>query len=305
VSDLDIIHTTTSTSQVPVVEHALDREIEDEVDEYFEAGARVQPGDLIIDVGANVGAFAARVAERTAGQVTVHCFEPAPATFVELERTRDVHPWLSRARTTLHRVALTRSDLAGDVRPFYYFSRIPTNSTYDLADKHAEYAAYFLGKATVLGAWSAGRIPLVGRLIRALVLGLATLAFHRRNRLFVWVAERATGLEVLTCRTQSLELWAREHGVTHVDWLKIDVEGAEPDVLLGCGALWPSIRRVAVEAHERDGRVEAIERLLVSHGLSEIHRLRPRITEKTGLDNLILVAERPRGASDGTTEAPC
>lgn len=277
--------------------NAIDPAMADEVDEYFQAGARIEPGDVVVDVGANVGAFAMRAAERTGGRVTVHCFEPAPEMFARLEDNRRSHAMLRKATTTLNRVALTSPEHAGRERAFYYFSRIPTNSTYDLADKRAEYEAYFFGKARRLQAWLTLFVPFVGALLGRLARALIERACSRDNRLHVWIADRATGLRVLTCETESLERWAKQRRVERIDLLKIDVEGAELDVLAGCGALWPRIRSVALETHERGGRVAIIERMLTEHGFGPVRRLRPKITEQTGLDNVLLVAHREQEAA--------
>jgi FkbM family methyltransferase len=276
-----------SPSDEPAIDHAL----QDEVDEYFEAGAEVRPGDVVVDVGANVGAFAMRVAERTRGGVTVHCFEPAPVTFAALERNRRTHTWLARAGGTVNNVALTRPESAGQKRPFYYFSAIPTNSTYDLADKYAEYRAFFVGKATVI-ATRVEVVPLAGTWVGKAFVRTAEWIFRPENRFVTWLADRATGMSVLECETDSLESWAAKHDVTRIDLLKVDVEGAELDVLLGCGSLWPAVRSVALEAHDRDGRLDTISELLRGHGFTSIRRFRPKITAETGLDNMILVAKR-------------
>src|SRR5688572_8817359 len=55
-----------------------------EVEEYFLLGAAVSPGDTIIDVGANVGAFALRAAQICKSDLTILCFEPSPGTFEAL-----------------------------------------------------------------------------------------------------------------------------------------------------------------------------------------------------------------------------
>ena len=271
---------------------SIDAALQAEVEEYFDAGARVQRGDVVVDVGANVGAFAARVAERTSGEVTLHCFEPAPDTFAALERNGQVHRWLRRARLRLARVALTSPAHAGRERPFYFFARIPTNSTYHLEDKHAEYVTYFHARAAEV-ARGLARIPALGRVLVRLVDAFVGRVVRADNSWFVGLADRASGLRVLPCRTESLERWARRAGVTRVDLLKVDVEGAELDVLLGAGALWPAIQQVVVEAHERGGRLEAITRLLAEQGFVEVARVRPKMTAEAGLDNVILVARRP------------
>ncbi|WP_405816056.1 FkbM family methyltransferase [Streptomyces sp. NBC_01390] len=61
---------------------------------------------------------------------------------------------------------------------------------------------------------------------------------------------------------------AERHGVEEIALLKIDVERAETDVLDGVPrSLWPRIRRVCVEVHDNDGRLEQVKQLLTAKGL--------------------------------------
>ena len=269
------------------------RDLREEVDEYFEAGAVVRPGDVVLDVGANVGAFAMRVAERTEGDVTIHCFEPAQATYTILARNLHALEALRRARAHAWPLALTRAEHAGRERDFYFFANAPTNSTYDLDDKHAEHEAYFAAQLERVADRLRRASPRLGERLGSSLVRSGARLFRRDHRLMTWISDRASGVEVQRCRTDSIERWAASAGVTHVDLLKIDVEGAELDVLDGCGALWPHIRSVAVETSGREGRAEAIHERLMSSGLTEIRSLVPRAATLDGLDNVLLVAHRP------------
>lgn len=61
-------------------------------------------GAVVLDIGANVGAFALAALRR--GAAVVHCFEPHPGNFEQL--ARNLRPYARRAR--LHRCAIWRSD---------------------------------------------------------------------------------------------------------------------------------------------------------------------------------------------------
>lgn len=46
----------------------------------------IEAGDVVFDIGANVGAYALAIARAKAGQTTVYAFEPSFATFAQLSR---------------------------------------------------------------------------------------------------------------------------------------------------------------------------------------------------------------------------
>ena len=84
----------------------------------------------------------------------------------------------------------------------------------------------------------------------------------------------------------------KELGWSDVDLLKIDVEGAELDVLLGLDAeTWPRVRQVVIETHNRAGRQTQIERLLAENGFHQIAVAQQR-TIDNGLNSVILTARR-------------
>ncbi len=72
--------------------------------------------------------------------------------------------------------------------------------------------------------------------------------------------------ETREAEMRTLSSLIREHGITRIDYLKIDVEGAELAVLDGIAEEdWPMIRQVAVETHSDQLR-EQVEACLTSHG---------------------------------------
>lgn len=58
-----------------------------------------------------------------------------------------------------------------------------------------------------------------------------------------------------------------ELDIKSIDLLKIDVEGEEYEVLKGIeGKDWGKIKQIIAEVHDRDGRLERIQKLLITHG---------------------------------------
>jgi len=52
------------------------------------------PGDIMLDVGANVGYFSALAADRIGSEGQVHAFEPEPRHFERLQRLVEINPGL-------------------------------------------------------------------------------------------------------------------------------------------------------------------------------------------------------------------
>ena len=100
-----------------------------EVEEYFDVGASLSRGAIVLDVGANIGAFAIAAARRCEGEVRLFCFEPVPPLFRALERNLKENRWLASGEHRAFEVALTAPEEAGTRCEFYHFRRLPRDST--------------------------------------------------------------------------------------------------------------------------------------------------------------------------------
>jgi FkbM family methyltransferase len=88
-----------------------------------------------------------------------------------------------------------------------------------------------------------------------------------------WVARLHQG-RVITVAVERLSTYLDDE--RRVDLLKVDVEGAELDVLLGIDARhWPLIGQVAMEVQDIDGRLADVCDLLARHGLRPTARPAP------------------------------
>jgi FkbM family methyltransferase len=270
----------------PVGSKVSPEELLREVDEYFELGAFVAPGDTVVDVGANVGAFSLRVAERCEGNVRLLCFEPSPDTCTALRANFADHPMLAKTQHAIHPVGLTSRDHAGKELSFYNFRRYPTNSTFDLASKRREFEIFFEDRGQRAYDKLRTTLPTLGRAIRAVVSWLP------KGSVGWWGARQIMGLEEVKARLETLDDVVARDGLTRIDLLKIDVEGPELDVLRGIGAdTWPLVKQVVMETHDRDGRLAEIESILRANGLVDIRSIR-QTTIDNGLESILLLASR-------------
>ena len=233
---------------------------------YLAHGVDVRAGDVVFDVGANIGLFALRLLQRFRGDVTIATFEPVPDIHAVLER--NLEPW-SGDRVHAMRCALSRA--AGELEITYYPSG-PALSTAHPAlwsDQPDQLAAAVRGGARHAppgmrwGAW------LPDAVLRVIARRLVRAPEKRR------------------CEMRTVSDVMGELALDRIDLLKVDVEGAELEVLEGVAADdWPRIRQVVAEVHDVDGRLATIVALLRGHGFTHVITEQEPAFEGTWLHNL-------------------
>lgn len=202
-----------------------------DVGAYFTHGVRLTPGDTVLDVGANIGVFSAEVSHRLGGDVHLWAFEPVPPIFELLEHN-------------------ARHAIAGDVHAIpcglaaredtLVFSYFPKMSFLSSAHRDGANLSEEVARVT------RSLIALVksGRVMRELAwlpepLLEGYLESYLRTRMH---PERQAG------RVRPLSAVLRERAIERVALLKIDVEGAEGEVLSGIEAEhWARIEQVVIE----------------------------------------------------------
>lgn len=202
-----------------------------DVDLYFAEGITVAPGDTLLDVGANVGAFSVAARQRAQGPVRVFAFEPAPLVCARL--TENLARHLGTDGRAIE-VALGARSARVDMT---YFPHLTL-----LSSLHRGPEAIEAERA---------------RLIRTLKTQLA------EGRAFPWLralpdefvealieghVAQALTPRIFEARIEPLSKVLADEAIERVDLLKIDVEGAELDVLQGIlPEDWPRIRQIVLE----------------------------------------------------------
>jgi FkbM family methyltransferase len=221
--------------------------------DYFSPGFEFQPGMTVLDIGANVGLFTLQVLRRCMGNARVLAFEPAPQNFAHLERNlAELWP---EANVQTFRCAV--SAVPGEAT-FYYRPRVPMMSSLSSEtpkhDPDAMIEAALRSPPAQFGTTFLQRMPRPVR--RAVLRSLAR-----------WTA--APEPVEVPCPVATVSGILQENRIDQVDYLKIDVEGAELDVLVGVEAQdWPKIRQVSVETHDIDGRLDQVCSMLNQAGLA-------------------------------------
>jgi FkbM family methyltransferase len=215
---------------------------------------RIKNGDVILDVGANVGMFALSVMERFR-DVKMICIEPVPETRACLVRNVSESP-----RRKDHQIEILDSAVGSTCgeRTMSYFPRLPGNSTLYLDEKRREWRG-------MVDAMTPRRMWKVSKALALLLLPV----YPWRRRLFA----RFVGPVVsVRCEVRTLSETIRQQALEQIDLLKVDVEGAELDVLNGIEEQhWPRIRQLAIEiapAHRSD--LQALGARLRAAGFSRV-----------------------------------
>jgi FkbM family methyltransferase len=184
---------------------------------YLRHGITAGRGDVVLDVGANVGVAAAFFAV-VCGVRCVHSFEPVAPVFEILRQNVGSLP-----ACVIHEQGLASA--AG---------RVPIT--------------YYPGAAAMSGLYAD---PARDRaLVRAVLINRGLSDREADDQL-----EGRYEPQTLSCELRTLSSVLREYEIMSVNLLKIDVERAELDVLNGIEEPdWPRIDQIVMEIHDEDGR---------------------------------------------------
>jgi 31-O-methyltransferase len=196
---------------------------------YLQHGVKVGAGDIVLDVGANVGVAAAFFAA-LCGAELVHSFEPVHPVFELLQENVKGLP-----ACVVHEQGLASAP-----------GLVPIT--------------YYPGAAAMSGLYAD---PVRDRKLVQTVLHNRGLSDDETEQRLEGRYEPQT----LTCELRTLSSVLRDEDLARVDLLKIDVERAELDVLRGIDDVdWPKIEQVVIEVHDEDGRGASIARELTQRG---------------------------------------
>ena len=198
---------------------------------------------FVIDAGANIGLFSLWMKQKYPS-AKILAFEPAPQTFDVLRRNLALHGVLSGGDAVeTYRCGLGVEE-SSSAKKLTYYPNAPGNSTLYPDQKEG------------LKALVAQRFPEHGAQVIEGWLGAETQVEVEVQRLSHFLAGYGGGVE-------------------RIDLLKVDVEGAEFDVLAGLDEEhWALVQNVVLEISEirNQGALERMERLLESKGFAVTHK---------------------------------
>ncbi|MBD0260758.1 MAG: FkbM family methyltransferase, partial [Cytophagales bacterium] len=222
---------------------------------YLQQGISIKPGDVIFDVGANIGMFSLYAGLHFPG-VKIYSFEPLTPVYQVLRQNTALYP----IDVTAFNFGLSDQDQT--VAFFYYENNTVLSGRYGDEDNEKENVRRYIENKSGTEA---------GEITERQIEDLLT--------------ERVTHRKV-DCRLRRLSEVIRENQVTHIDLLKVDAEKSELDVLHGLDeADWAKIRQIVIEVHDLNGYLQGIEKLLLEHGFS-VRMSQDEILKGTDIYNL-------------------
>jgi natural product biosynthesis luciferase-like monooxygenase protein/FkbM family methyltransferase len=209
---------------------------EDEV--YLKHGITLKDGDVVFDVGANIGLFTLFV-NRMCPTAQIYAFEPLPPNF-ELLRANTARHGIE---AHLFNCGLSESAAIANFTFYPQAAGLSGRATNRADDKDAT-------RAIVLD-W-----------IHNTAAGNEILPQSQLDELL----DEYLRSENYSCRLKTLSEVMREQQIDHIDLLKIDVESSELDVLAGIEEDdWQKIKQIAMEVHSRS-IVDRVSSMLEAHG---------------------------------------
>ncbi|MCP4261672.1 MAG: amino acid adenylation domain-containing protein [Planctomycetes bacterium] len=205
---------------------------------YYKNGIKIQKGDIVFDVGANIGLFALFIQEKFE-DVTVYSFEPAPPLFEILKA--NTSQYVEKCR--LFNCGLSRKP--GEAEFTFYPRTAGMSSFYADKKEEMEVLTAIMKNQQRLG-----------------MDGMDRVLEHTDELL-----EERFRKRTFDCQLRRLSDIIEEYKIECISLLKIDVQKSELDVIEGIdGRDWNKISQVVIEAHNIDGRIDHIRALLGNKG---------------------------------------
>ena len=241
---------------------------------YFKGSVTINPGDFIIDIGANVGFFSMFVSQQFPN-CEVLAFEPAPPIYNALT----LNVLKNQLPVSIRNFGL--SDREGSFEFTYY----PHSSGFSTFHGNHEEEKELM--TSVIKNQLDSNDPDAQILLEQAEL----------------IAEYKLQKQTYQCQANTLSAVIREEGIDRIDLLKVDVEKSELPVLKGIAKEhWNIIKQVVVEVHDIDGTLNEVLNLLQSNGFKTETKKDP-ILENTVMTTVFAVnSDFELGVTSGSDE---
>lgn len=226
---------------------------------YAKNGITIEPGATVFDVGGNIGLFTL-FSHYEADNVEIYTFEPAPPMFELLSRNVAEHG----VNAKLFNIGVSDSETEAD---FTFYPRSSGMSSFHPdEDEEKRNLRTIIANQRAAGEAEEGIENLDAYAEELIDVRFEAIPFK------AWL--------------RPLSAVIKEQGVERIDLIKIDVQKSEQQVLDGIADEdWPKIRQMVLEAHDGDGRVAHLTRMLTDRGFT-VHAEQDEIYVGTDIHNI-------------------
>lgn len=225
-----------------------------QVQGYFKYGIHLKNGDIVFDVGANIGLFSLWATQQY-GSIHIYAFEPVPILFEALNKNFQQIDHNNRLKA-------------------FPFGLGRENATVTFA-----YHRYATAMSTAYPYTELEKVEFQELILNNLPETKRTQLGSKLESMFE--------IDLVQCQLKTASEVIQEIKPPKIDLLKIDVEKAEMDVLLGFTTEdWLKVRQVVIEIHNLDNRLETIQSLLSQAGFEILGIDQENIFEGSKIYNL-------------------
>lgn len=227
------------------------------VSEYLKHGITVKQGDLIFDVGANIGLFTIMLHDLFGEDVSVYAFEPIPDTYGILERNLQ-----TLSSQTIYSLPLGLSD----ANKLAEFSYSPDGSALSSIYPYDDVEQSMIKRAFIRTLnYLPKNAPFLLKFLNKMPSQVLNFVLSR-------MAQKAFDFRQVTCQMKTVSELIAEFNIPVINLLKIDVEKSELDVIRGIEEKdWEKINQIIIEVHDISDRISVLTHMLHSHGFKRVH----------------------------------
>jgi FkbM family methyltransferase len=215
----------------------------------------ISPGDIVLDVGANVGVFSLFAAKQGA---RVYACEPIPETFAALQKNVALHHLTDQIKPL--NIGLCDSSAT---KIMHHYPRLTGFSSCQPRE------------TAIMGLEAAGDalLPLMREVYPIRHWFSRRFRFLRRP-IMHQVVVRSTASVEISCQFDTISGIIASENLAAIDLLKLDAECADWEVLKGISEDdWPKIRQIAMEVHVPSD-LDPIAEFLLNHGFTNVAKNR-------------------------------
>jgi FkbH-like protein/FkbM family methyltransferase len=227
---------------------------------YLKNNIQLQDGDVIFDIGANIGMFSLFVSRRCR-DVKIFSFEPSPVTFDILKTNLELH---------VPDAIPCNCGVSGEntTAEFTFYPHSSVFSGFHADDSRDEEAIRSVIENTIRE--------------KNLVQDEITIKEYAQQ-----LMESRLYKQTYTCELKTLSTIFAEYDIDRVDLLKVDAEKCEWEILMGIDASdWDKIKQIVIEVHDSVGDLyKKIRGLLEAKGF-KLEVVEETLLEGSGLFNI-------------------